>query len=52
VLREAAKATRAAHDLFHRLARQADDPATVEMFDLFARMCVMQASAIEERLHK
>ena len=50
VLREAAKATRAAHDLFHRPARQADDPATVK-FALFARMSLMHASAIEQRLH-
>ena len=52
VLREAAKTTRAAHDLFHRLARQADEPATAEMFDLFARMSLMQMTTIEGRLNE
>ncbi len=43
-------ATRAAHALFYSLAQQADDPATAEMFDLFARMSLMQTNAIKDAL--
>lgn len=50
VLREASKAARTAHDLFHRLAQQPGDPATIEMFSLFARISLMQTTAIEDKL--